>query len=235
MSRQEVFHSFLLDDSKTFTSTTAAHSKRNIKLLQNIKVLKKNKSTIWENIYECAEQYRYTTKLYLLSMLSHEYNILIGRGVGAPGNREDVVYGLNATKKRFPSILITTVQSTSAATNDSQMVMYTSISNKYISIAREFQKHLSNPTRAHGLIDHGKYSKLDGKRKWMEREYHVQDRKDVQQKLVKISCASTQFQELIFFCPHAKPHGVRVLSKHYHLLIEPKLGHIKCSTMIIAM
>ena len=40
-------------------------------------------------------------------------------------------------------------------------------------------------------------------------------------------------QQLISHCffpgPHAKPHGVRGLSKHYYLQLYPKLGHGKYS------
>ena len=53
-------------------------------------------------------------------------------------------------------MLITTVNLTGAATNDLWMVMNTSTSNTDISVSREFQKYISDPTRAHGLIDNGK-------------------------------------------------------------------------------
>ena len=43
----------------------------------------------------------------------------------------------------------------------------------------------------------------------------------------KILCDTTQFPLLSFCRPQAKPHGVRGLSKHYHLLLDPKLGHGK--------
>ena len=79
------------------------------------------------------------------------------------------------------------------------------------------------------MLDHGKDRKLDSKRKWKERDYHVQDRKYVQQKSVKMSCASTQFPALPFCDPHEKPHGVRGLSKHYHLLLDPILDNGKCA------
>ena len=46
----------------------------------------------------CAEKYRFTTELYLLSMLAHTYNIIIGRGVGEPGYYIEVIDGLNATE-----------------------------------------------------------------------------------------------------------------------------------------
>ena len=39
---------------------------------------------------------------------------------------------------------------------------------------------------------------------------------------VKMSYVTTQFPGLPFCGPHAKPHGVIGLSKHYHLRIDPK-------------
>ena len=93
-------------------------------------------------------------------------------------------------------MLMTTVHLPGTATNDSHMVMHTAIINADISLARVFQKNISDPTCAHEFIDHGKNIKQSSKCKWTEREYHVQDRKYVQQKSVFISCASTQFQAL---------------------------------------
>ena len=45
-----------------------------------------------------------------------------------------------------------TVRLRGAADYDSQ----TSTANTDISLAREFQKHISDPTRAHILLNHGK-------------------------------------------------------------------------------
>ena len=50
-------------------------------------------------------------------MLSHAYSILIDFCVGAPGQGKDVVDGLNATDKRFLTLLMTTVRLNSAATD----------------------------------------------------------------------------------------------------------------------
>ena len=59
-----------------------------------------------------------------------------------------------------------------------------------------------------------------------------------------MSCDTTQLLILSFCGPHAKPYGVRELSKHYCLLVEPKLFHgkfairripfacIACTTML---
>ena len=58
-----------------------------------------NNSTIWENTCGCSDKYRCATLLYLLSMLSHAYNIVIDGGVGSPIHRKYAVDGLNANDK----------------------------------------------------------------------------------------------------------------------------------------
>ena len=67
--------------------------------------------------------------------------------------------------------------------------------------------------------------KRASKRKWTDREYHVQDNSDVLHKDVKIYCDTNQFLALPFCGPHTKPHGSRGFSKYYHLLFDPKIGH----------
>ena len=59
-------------------------------------------------------------------MLSHEYNIIIDRDVGAPGYGIEVIYVLNANNKQFISMLMVTVKLTDAADYDSNMAMHTS-------------------------------------------------------------------------------------------------------------
>ena len=116
------------------------------------------------------------------------------------------------------------------------MVIHIVISHTDISLSSVFQKNLLETKNAHILIDCRKYMKQDSKCKHKKREYHIQDRKYIQHKCKKNLCSSMQFHELLFCGPHAKPHGVRGLSKHDHLLLDPKLGngkfvviHIPCA------
>ena len=81
-----VFHSFLSDDSKQDAAITTAHSKRLISLLDRKKVFTTSLSTIWENTDGCAEQYICASALYLISVMSHCYSIIIDRGISAPGH-----------------------------------------------------------------------------------------------------------------------------------------------------
>ena len=53
--RHAVFHSFLSEDSKQDASTTTAHIKKLISLLNNKKLLTTSLITIWENTDGCAE------------------------------------------------------------------------------------------------------------------------------------------------------------------------------------
>ena len=132
-----MFHYFLSDGSKQDASTTATNSKHIMELLHNIKVLI-TKHNIWDNANGCAKKYRRITELYLLSMLSHAYNIASDCDVGEPVHRKYFVDGLNATNKRFLSMPMTAVQLPCAANNNSQIVMHTSMSNIDISLSREF-------------------------------------------------------------------------------------------------
>ena len=135
MSYQEVFHSFLSDNRKQYSATTAAHIKTIMGLLQNIKVSLTKNNTIWDNTDGCAEKYICATEIYLLSMLSHAYTIVIDSVIVAPGHGEYFVDFLNATYKRFVTMFMKTVQLPGESTNDSQIVIHTSMSNTDISLA----------------------------------------------------------------------------------------------------
>ena len=73
---------------------------------------------------------------------------------------------------------------------------------------------MSKEHRKHGVIGQEKYSKRASKRKWAEREYHIQDIADVAHKYVKMYCDTNQLPSLPFFGTHTKPHVARRLSKH---------------------
>ena len=65
------------------------------------------------------------TAIYLLSMLAHAYNIIIDRGVGAPGHVREFVDGLNYTEKWFLSMLMKNVKLTDAVGYESYMSIHT--------------------------------------------------------------------------------------------------------------
>ena len=64
---------------------------------------------------------------------------------------------------------------------------------KYVSLAMEFQKHLFRESLKNGKIDHGENKKRTSKQKWNNRDYHVQNKDDVEHQHVKIFCGMAQF------------------------------------------
>ena len=54
-TRHAVFYPFLSDDRKQDSSAANAHSKYTIELLKQRNIVLNKLSTIWENIYGCAE------------------------------------------------------------------------------------------------------------------------------------------------------------------------------------
>ena len=92
---------FFSDNRKRDDATTAEHSKLILELLQKRTVLFAEVSTIWENTDGCTDKYHCATALYLLSMIEHVYNIMIDRGVGAPGHGREVIAVLNAPENVY--------------------------------------------------------------------------------------------------------------------------------------
>ena len=66
--------------------------------------------------------------------------------------------------------------------------MHSSTQNNDVSLAKEYQKHLSKEHLKHGVIEQGKYRKIPSKRKWTEIEYSVQDNADVSNKDINMYC-----------------------------------------------
>ena len=58
-------------------------------------------STVWENTYGCANKYRCDLAVYLMTMLSSSYGIIIYCSMNAPGHGKNDVDGINATVKWY--------------------------------------------------------------------------------------------------------------------------------------
>ena len=75
----------------------------------------------------------------------------------------------------FVSMLMATIQLPGTAAYESQMATHTSTENTEISLAREFAKTSFIPNTGTWLIRLRSGQKRDSKRKWADREYHVQE------------------------------------------------------------
>ena len=58
-------------------------------------------STVWWYIGGCAKQYRCALAIYLMTVLSYSYTIIMDRSINAPGHGKNVFGEINATGKRY--------------------------------------------------------------------------------------------------------------------------------------
>ena len=93
-------------------------------------------SKIWENTDGCAEQYRCASALYLMSVMSRCYSIIIDRGISVPRHVKEVVDGLNDFYKRYIYQLMSTVQLPESNGFDSQIQMHTGNPKDDVSLAK---------------------------------------------------------------------------------------------------
>ena len=57
-------------------------------------------STVWEYTHGCAKKYGCDLDIYLMTVLSSSYGIILDCETYAPSHEKNVVDGLNATAKR---------------------------------------------------------------------------------------------------------------------------------------
>ena len=81
-----MFNYFFSNEIKQGDATTIAHIKSIIEFLNKCNIMSNTLSTIWENTDGCDENDRCATTLYLMSMLSQEFSVIIDRGISAPGH-----------------------------------------------------------------------------------------------------------------------------------------------------
>ena len=105
-------------------------------IAQEQKLLTTTLITIWENTDGCAEQYKCASTLYLFSVMSQCYSIIIYRDISAPGHGKEVVDRLNAVDKRYIYQLMSKFQPPGSVRLDSQIKIHTGTKNKYVSLAK---------------------------------------------------------------------------------------------------
>ena len=97
-------------------------------------------------------------------MFSKAFNIIIGRRISVPCHGREVVDGLNATDEICILYFMVTVKLSGSQQFYSQISMDTSTHNYDVSLAQELQNNLSNTSRQHGILDHGKHKKYQVKK-----------------------------------------------------------------------
>ena len=101
-------------------------------------------SKIWENTDGCSEQYRCASALYFMSIMSQCHSVIIDRGISVPGHGKEVVYGLNAVDKSYIYELMSNFKLLGSNIFYYPMQMHTGNQNNDVSVAKDFQQHLTS-------------------------------------------------------------------------------------------
>ena len=80
-------------------------------------------------------------------VMYQSYSVTIDRIISASGHGKEVVDELNAVDNRYIYKLMSNVQLTGSKKFDSQMQIHTSNQKNYVSLAKEFQHHLTKEHR----------------------------------------------------------------------------------------
>ena len=102
-SHHAVFHTFLSDDRKQYSDTTIDNSKHIIELLKQRNIMFNKLITVLVKKGGCAEHYICATALYLMSILSQGFSVIIDHSISAPGHGRELVYVINSIGKGFSS------------------------------------------------------------------------------------------------------------------------------------
>ena len=58
-------------------------------------------SIVWEDVDVCAKKYRCDLDIYLMTVLSYSYGIIMHRAINSPGHVNNVADVINATDNRY--------------------------------------------------------------------------------------------------------------------------------------
>ena len=58
-------------------------------------------STVWEDTDGCAKKYKCALAIYLMTVLSSSYGIIMYRKINAPGHENNIADGINAPNKCY--------------------------------------------------------------------------------------------------------------------------------------
>ena len=82
-----------------------------------------------------------------MPVISECYSVIIDRGISAPGHVKEVVDGINDIDKSYIYQLMSTIKLTVSNIFDYHMQMNTGNQNNDVSLAKEFQQHLTKKHR----------------------------------------------------------------------------------------
>ena len=176
-------------------------------------------STLWEDTDGCANKYRCALTIYLMTVLSSSYGIIMDRAMNAPGHGKNVVDGLNATEKHYlkggKELMV------KLASNNTTNIEMLPSASKYVSIkfAGQCLHILNGKEILNGLKGITKMKKRQSQFKYQPHILNVQRNSDVDHRGTKMICNNKLFPSLNVINVKTLPYASKGILRHYHYLL----------------
>ena len=108
-----------------------------IKQFFDSRILVCGMSKVWWDTDGCTDKYRCALDIYLMTVLSSSYGIIMNLEINAPGNGNNVVYGLNVMYRFYLKEQMEIVGK--LGSNDTSKIGMLPSASKYISIKFSYQ------------------------------------------------------------------------------------------------
>ena len=91
------FHSYISDDNEQDSCDSRVHMVHILKIFLESGKIVSGMSKVWEDTDGCENQHMCDLVIYLMTVLSSSYGIIMHRAINAPVHKNNVVDGLNET------------------------------------------------------------------------------------------------------------------------------------------
>jgi hypothetical protein len=177
-------------------------------------LLHEHSTVIYDHTDGCTCQYRCTTAMYFLSMLSFMFKVTIDRMIHAPGHGKDEVDGLNAPTERFLQQKMSTTNLNNDQGEIKRMDPWAMEGGTCKCLSLEAKRLMEESERKDGVVSAGKYKKRFDSRAVTERIYDVLGGEDVRFKDLKM-------KTLLF---KKEPDAKNGTMTQYNFRTDPDLG-----------
>ena len=94
-------HLYIIDENEQYSYDSNAHMVNLFKKYIDFGLLVSGLSIVWKDTCGYTKQYKCDLTIYLMTLFSYLYGIIMNHEINAPVNVKNVVGGINATNKRY--------------------------------------------------------------------------------------------------------------------------------------
>ena len=214
------FHSYISDDNEQYACDLHAH-KFHLFFFKESGILMSGMSTVWEDTNGFAKKYRHALDIYLMTVLSYPYGIIMDFLINVTVHGNNVVDVLNGTDKHYLKGKIEPI--VKSEINDNTYIGMLPSASKDVSIKFAYQclYIINNKEILNGIKSRTKIQKRQSQLKYQSSIYNVKSNSDVNHRGMKMIWNNNIFTSLNVINGKKSPYGSKGILRHYHYQSDP--------------